>query len=80
MVDPRQAAAAAQQLQQVCFNRARSHMGEIIDALNYTCMAAEAGDPVARGDLQQFSQALERVRTAMAGLASANGVKILPPR
>jgi hypothetical protein len=74
---------AAQQLaqvQQACFNRGRIHFGELSDALIYTCIAAEQGDPNARTELQQFLQTLERCRTAAKGIASGQGVHILPPR
>jgi hypothetical protein len=80
MQDPNEAARQLQQVQQVNFNRGRVRFGEMIDALTYTCIAAEAGDAGARMDLRMFSEAMERVRTALAGIASANGVKILPPR
>jgi hypothetical protein len=71
--------AAQQELQrvsQINFTRARIHMGELLDALSYTCRAAEAGEPSAKADLQAFLQALERARTAAAGVVSANGVHL----
>lgn len=78
-MSPEQVAQLVQQAaiqQQALVNRGRVHMGELLDALACTCMAAESGDPVAKADLQAFLQTLERAKTAAAGVVSANGVHL----
>lgn len=69
-----------QQVRQAVFTRSRIHFGEFVDALLYTCLAAEQGDAGAKAELGQLLQALERCKVAAAGIASAQGVQILPPR
>ena len=48
--------------------RGRMLFGEMMDALVYTTMAAQAGDPVARAELQQFLKSLENARLALSVL------------
>lgn len=55
-------------VQQINFNRSRMRLGEIIDAIDSTCFAAEQGDAGAKQELKQLLAILERAKSASVGV------------
>ncbi len=60
--------ALNQQLSNELVARAQGTLGEVTDALNAFCGAADQGNPAAKAALKGFVDALDRARTASSKL------------
>jgi hypothetical protein len=74
--DERAELAHLRRNQAVIQTRATVHFGELIDALNVRIQQAQAGDPVARQEVKQLADLLDRLPAAAAGLSVGQPVML----